>query len=149
MRLPVAGAIVLALTVVVVPRASAQAASDSARFALARAVVEKSGVGDAALDGFAAGIPPQVKAQLPGFIDSLVVRLKRVMPEMKDSMAVVYASRFSSDELRQLSAFYDSPIGMKFAREAGPMQGEIMIRTSPITTKIGQDLVQQMMGGGQ
>ena len=49
---------------------------------------------------------------------------------MKDA-PVVYARHFTADELHQLSAFYQTPVGAKALRELPKVMGEFMVSVTP------------------
>lgn len=54
--------------------------------------------------------------QLPGvFFDSLSAHVRRVVPQLVDSLAIVYVRKLSVPDLTQLVSFYESPLGQRYA----------------------------------
>jgi hypothetical protein len=47
-------------------------------------------------------------------VDSIALDLAKRRPELDRELEKVWAARFSEDELKQISAFYRSPVGEKF-----------------------------------
>jgi hypothetical protein len=89
---------------------------DSARLAAARAVIAASGTVDAMVAGMKAALPAQkaANAELPEeFWTRVEKRLTQDAPQLADSIAVVYATRFTQQELEALTAFYHSPVGVR------------------------------------
>jgi hypothetical protein len=93
---------------------AAQDPPDAARLAAARQVIEASGTVDAMLAGVRAAIPAQRTAmpQVPEeFWTRFDARLADDVPQLADSMAVLYAKTFSLQELEAFVAFHRSPAG--------------------------------------
>ena len=95
---------------------------DSARLATARQMLDAAGTVDLMVASMRAALPgqraahPEVPAQFWGRVES---RLIESAPELVDSIAVVYATRFSLDDLAAFLAFYRSPAAMRL-REIQP-----------------------------
>ena len=73
-------------------------------------------------------------ASLPLVIDAMSGR----MGELVDAIAVIYAQNFSADELRQVSAFYRTPVGQKFLEKLPAITQQSMT--------VGQKFGQQLAG---
>ena len=53
--------------------------------------------------------------QMPAvFFDSLTAYVKRVSPQLIDSLAVIYAASISLADLKELVRFYESPVGQRY-----------------------------------
>jgi len=59
-------------------------------------------------------------------------------------MVPIYARHFSHDEIKQLIAFYESPIGMKLIASLPAMNVEAQDATSQWTRELTQKLVQEL-----
>jgi hypothetical protein len=90
------------------------------RVRVARRVVEASGAEDVILSTMERTIPTQraQNPQIPAeFWDRFAARARADVGMVVDSLAPVYAARFSKAELDQLLAFYQSPVGRRMAAE--------------------------------
>jgi hypothetical protein len=52
-----------------------------------------------------------------GAWDSLGAQMQRHLPALQDSLALLYATRFTVDDLQGLIAFYESPLGRRFVAQ--------------------------------
>jgi hypothetical protein len=133
-KLTMAAALV-ALTAAAAPAQQAAApahTTDAARIAAAHQVVDAMNV-QKVLD---ASINTMMKVQLEQ--NPAMAQFESVMRQffarylswaaLRDSYAQMYADRFTTDELRQLAAFYQSPLGRKVAE------------TTPDLMQAGSDL---------
>ena len=106
--------------------ALAQNASPSPEhLALARAVIDFTG----ANKSFDSVIPqliqearnlvlttnPQVKNDLDEIVPRLQDELGKNQEELLNSISRIYASKFTEDELKDIAAFYESPVGKKLS----------------------------------
>jgi hypothetical protein len=67
---------------------------------------------------------------------SITASLEKRLPEFVDMIAYVYAENFTADDMRQMIAFFESPVGQKFVKKqpgliaqsmaAGQKFGEIL-----------------------
>jgi uncharacterized protein len=57
--------------------------------------------------------------------DQFIPAMRERLPEFTDMAARVYAKHFTVEDLDQLIAFYDSPIGKKLVAEQGAMLAEM------------------------
>ncbi len=96
------------------------AAPDAERLQIARRLVQASGAEALILKSIELTLPAQ-RAQNPTvppeFWDRFIARARADIGLLVDSLAPVYATRFSKSELAQLVAFYDSPVGRHVAVE--------------------------------
>lgn len=101
---------------------------DPARLAAAKQVLEASGSLETMLAAMKANLPAQRTAspQIPAeFWTRFEARIVKDAPQLADSIAVVYASMFTLQDLQALVLFYRSPVGRRL-RERQPalaMQG--------------------------
>jgi uncharacterized protein len=107
---------------IVVPRLAAQSAvaPDAERVIIARQVVQASGAEAAILKSIEMMLPLQ-RAQNPSipatFWDRFAVKARADAGQLSDSLAPVYAARYSKAELEQLVTFYESAIGRRVVAE--------------------------------
>jgi hypothetical protein len=71
---------------------------------------------------------------LPLVLEAMNVRLG----ELVDAIALIYATNFSADELRQVTAFYRTPVGQKFLEKLPAVTQQSLA--------IGQKFGQQLAG---
>jgi uncharacterized protein len=60
----------------------------------------------------------KINPEIPGalwneFTDICTEEMKRSLPELEEPVIAIYDANFSADEIKQLVAFYKSPIGRK------------------------------------
>ena len=101
--------------------------TDPEKLKVARQLVEASGAEELILKGIELTLPAQ-RAQNPKipdeFWDRFAARARADVGMLVDSLAPVYAARFSKAELDQLLAFYQSPVGRHLASEQGAIAQE-------------------------
>ena len=150
MRLPT---LLFALAFAVATPALAQAPKpvDSAALAQAKVFMEKSG--SAALSQqMVNGVLMAQKAALeqanPGktaeiaeVIGLMQAEFAKQIPTMIDAMAGVYAQHFTKDELTQVTAFYDSPVGRKMVKE----MPQILSESMTVAQTFGQKIAMEVM----
>ncbi|NOT08209.1 MAG: DUF2059 domain-containing protein [Gemmatimonadales bacterium] len=122
----------------VVCSASAQATGgpvDSARIALAKSLLVRTGAGQPSSSEMFKSLSQQ-RQGLPqirqAVWDSLEAGLQRAMAGLVDSLAPHYAMRFSTEELREIIQFYDSPVGRH------------LIAEQPAFARVGMQLGQRL-----
>jgi uncharacterized protein len=112
-----AAPLVLLATLVVYPLGTLSAqAPDKGRLTAARQVLDASGTVDIMVQALKAAIPAQRLANpsIPAeFWTRFEARLMQDLPQLVDSIAVLYASRFTQQELQGLLAFHRSPLGQR------------------------------------
>ncbi|HEV8382960.1 MAG TPA: DUF2059 domain-containing protein [Gemmatimonadales bacterium] len=93
-----------------------------ARLAAAHRVLDASGSIETMIAAMRANLPAQrlVNPQIPAeFWSRVEAKLVEAAPELMDSIAVLYARRFTQEELEAMVAFYQSPVG-RHLRELQP-----------------------------
>jgi len=104
---------------IVVPMAEAQVSDTAApppvSVALARQVLNAAGSVETAISAMQVSLSAQRAASsLPGeFWTRLEARITQDAPQLGDSIAVLYAKRFTQEELQGLLTFYQSPLGRR------------------------------------
>jgi hypothetical protein len=126
LRVRSAGSTLVLLALLALPTAVAAqgsnggGASDPERLKIARRLVQVSGAEELILKSIELTLPTQ-RAQNPSipaeFWDRFAARARADVGMLVDSLAPVYAHRFSKAELDQLVAFYQSPVGRHVATE--------------------------------
>lgn len=76
-------------------------------------------------------------------IDIIVEEMQTVAPQaidqIVDAVVVLYAQRFTKEEMLEIAAFYETPVGQKAIRELRPL----MLEASKLGQTIGQRLGQE------
>lgn len=124
--------------------------ADSAKLRLARELIHASGADSAVARGVQTMLAAQsasgTNQNLPaGFWNAFVARVHQDMPLLIDSLVPVYANHFSADELTQLKAFYESPIGRRLVTELGPIQQESAQLGMRWGIRMGSEVQMQLM----
>jgi hypothetical protein len=86
-------------------------------------------------------IEKQYDALMPIFSDAANARLN----ELADQLAVVYARRFTLDELHQIKAFYQTPVGQKMITEQPAIARETMAIGQQLGRSIATDIQTRML----
>lgn len=111
---------VLALPLSLQAQTAPAGAPDPARLAVARRIVQATGAEALILKTIELSLPAQRSANpaVPAeFWDRFVAKARADVGVLADSLAPVYASRFSKPELDQLLDFYQSPLGRRVVAE--------------------------------
>ena len=137
-HLPFALASALACALAATAPLGAQDATrpDSARLVAARNVLQASGSVEVMVTAMRAAIPAQRAAtpQLPEeFWTKFDARIEKEAPQLADSIAVIYARRFTLSELGDMLAFYQSAGG----RRLRELQSAIVTESSAIGQRWG------------
>ena len=131
--------------------ASATAKVDPAKAAAIHELLTMSKAVDLALLGMETSIPAQ-RASNPAipavFWDRFMTQVKSRRGELEDLMTAVYDRHFSTDELRQLVAFYKTPIGQKLLQLQPTILQESMIAGQQWGQRIGMEVGQQLAAEG-
>ena len=129
----------------------AAAAPDSARTALARQLLVRMRMPEQLLLGIEQGIEAQ-KKQDPSvpeiFVTTFAARAKEQIPVLLDRLAPIYASRFSSAELQQLLAFYDTPAGRQFADQSAAISIDSMKAAQLWGLSLAADVMKELAAKG-
>ena len=143
---------VLAATLSLGASAPARAqAPDSTKLALIHQVLAMTHGIDLAVSAIETTVPAQRAAnpRIPAvFWDRFLVEVRNRRPEFESLMVDVYDHHFSTDELRQLIAFYQSPIGQKMISESPAVMQESMQAGRQWGGRIGQMVATQLQSEG-
>ena len=150
MRLPT---LLFALAFAVATPAMAQAPKpvDAAALAQAKVFLEKSGsaaigqqMATAILNAQKAGLEqanPGKTAEINEVIGLMQAEFTKQRPPLIDAMAAVYAQHFTKDELTEVTAFYDSPVGRKMVKE----MPQILSESMTVAQTFGQKIAMEVM----
>lgn len=114
-------------------------AQSAEKTALIRRLLAQTRAADLAVAAMEATIPAQRAAnpKIPAeFWDEFIARAKREMPRFIDMLVPVYDSHFTKEQLDQLLAFYQSPLGQYLAK----VQPEVAMQSAQIGQKWGGEL---------
>ena len=114
-------------------------AQSAEKTALIRRLLAQTKAADLAVAAMEATIPAQRAAnpKIPAeFWDEFIARAKREMPRFIDMLVPVYDSHFTTEQLDQLLAFYQSPLGQYLAK----VQPEVAMQSAQIGQKWGGEL---------
>ena len=125
-------------------------ADDGARIEAALELFEVQGGSEGILDIVEVAVEQIVQALVrknPGregeirslMSEILVPAFRGRADDIRRPIAAIYAARFSVDELREITAFYRTPVGRKLAREQGAMGIEAMAVGSIWAQRVAQD----------
>jgi hypothetical protein len=130
---------------------AATAAPDSARTVLARQLLVRMHLPEGLLRGIEQGIESQ-KKQDPSmpeiFMTTFAARAKEQIPVLLDRLAPIYASRFSSAELQQLVAFYETPVGRHLAEQASSIESDSMRAAQLWAVGLAGDVMKELAAKG-
>lgn len=122
------------------------------RLALARRIVELSGAQAMMVQGVEMALPAQ-RAQNPKipseFWDRFASKARSDVDFLADSLAPVYARRFSKSELEQLLAFYESPVGRHVVAEQAAIAQESQKLGMRWGTRLGAAVAMDMANEGK
>jgi len=79
---------------------------------------------------------PEVERDYDAMVPQMLAAADARMGEFTGAIAVIYASHFTADELRQLTAFYRGPVGQKFLQ----IMPRIMQDSMTIGQKFGESI---------
>ena len=79
---------------------------------------------------------PEVERDYDAMVPQMLAAADARMGEFTGAIAVIYASHFTVDELRQLTAFYRGPVGQKFLQ----IMPRIMQDSMTIGQKFGESI---------
>ncbi|MGH7531663.1 MAG: DUF2059 domain-containing protein [Gemmatimonadales bacterium] len=146
------------IAVAAAPRLAAQTAPaapalgvTAAKLALARDLAVAMHTDSNFMQGIEIGMAEQRKQNTtlaPIFFDSLDASFRRVVPEMLDSLAHAYASRFSEEDLQALAAFYHSPTGIRFANSQAEMTAHFAEIGRRLGIRVAADLIKRLTDAG-
>lgn len=153
MRLPT---LLFALAFAVATPVMAQAPKpvDPAALAQAKVVLEKSGsaaigqqMATALLTAQKANLEqanPGKTAEINEVVGLMQAELARQLPPMIDAIAAIYAKHFTTEELTQLGAFYESPVGRKMVKEMPQIMSETMTMAQTFAQKMAMEVMMKL-----
>ena len=145
---------VIALLVVAVPSAAQTRSAlptDSAKVTLTRQLLKHVGAVDLAIGMMENALPAQRAAtpHIPAvFWDRLLAEAKARRGELEDLMVIIYERHFTTDELRQLLAFYQTPIGRKLLASQPSISQESMRAGEEWGGRVGNVVAEQLAKEG-
>lgn len=127
-------------------------APDAARLKVARRVVQASGAEAIILKSIELTLPAQ-RAQSPTipaeFWERFLVKARADVGVLVDSLAPVYAARFTKAELEQLLAFYESPVGRRVVADQPAIAQESQQLGMRWGTRMGAAIAVEMANEGK
>jgi len=153
MRLPT---VLFALAFAFATPALAQAPkpADPAALAQAKIFLEKSGsaaVSQQMVSGILAAQKASLERANPGktaeineMIGLMQAEFAKEIPAMIDAMAGVYARHFTKDELTEVTAFYETPVGRKMVKEMPQIVSETMTVAQTFGQKIAVEVLTKL-----
>ncbi len=156
MRAVLCAALAATLSIGASATANAQAASqaqapDSVKLAAIHQLLTLTHGIDLAFSAMETSIPSQrlVNTRIPAvFWDRFLTEVRNRRPEFESLMVDVYAHHFTTDELRQLIAFYQTPIGQKMVQEQPAVLQESMQAGRQFGSRIGSMVASQLQSEG-
>lgn len=134
--------------------AQAPKPADPAALAQAKIVLEKSGsaavgqqMASAILNAQKARLEqanPGKTAEINEVVGLMQTEFSKQLPPMIDAIAGIYAQHFTTDELKELSAFYDSPTGRKMVKEMPAILTETMTVAQTFAQKIAVEVMTKL-----
>ena len=146
-------ALSLSLAFLATTTASAQEAKpvDPAALAQARIVFERSNAAELGLqmakaieDSQRAALErfnPAQAAQIGEVVDLMRAEYAKHLPTLMDALVLLYAQRFTADELAQIAAFYDTPVGRKVILEMPTLMSESMSVAQTMALKVAREVM--------
>jgi hypothetical protein len=129
----------------------AAASADSAKLRLIRQLLAKVRVTDQALQAMEQQIPAQraVNPRVPPeFWDRFLEQARARRGELEEGYAALYDRHFSRAEIRELLAFYDTPIGRRFLEVQPVLMREGIALGQEWGSRIGAEVGRTMGGEG-
>jgi hypothetical protein len=126
-------------------------ASDPAKVALIHQLLTQTHSVDLAMSAMEASIPAQRAAnpRIPAaFWDRFLAEARNQRGQLEDMLVDVYDHHFSSDEIRQLIAFYQTPVGRKMVSEMPAVMQESMQAGRQWGGSIGASVGKQLESEG-
>ena len=133
-------------------RSQNSAAAEVERLRVARKVVQASGAEAGMLEGLELGLAQQ-RAQGAGvpeeFMERFAKKARNDIGVLTDSLAPVYAARFTTREIEQLLAFYEGPLGKRVVAEQVGMLKDTQQLGMRWGSRIGATIALEMANEGK
>jgi len=126
-------------------------AHDSAKVVLIHQLLTLTHSVDLAISTMEAGVPAQraVNPRIPAvFWDRFLAEVRNRRGELEDMIVSVYEHHFSSEELRQLISFYQTPVGQKMISETPGIMQESMDAGRQWGARLGTSVAKQLASEG-
>ena len=124
---------------------------DSAKVVLIHRLLTMTHTADLAIAAMEASVPAQRKAnpRIPAvFWDRFLAEARNRRGEFEEIVVGVYEHHFSSDELRQLISFYQTPIGQKMISEFPAVMQESTQAGAQWGAHLGASIASQLESEG-
>jgi hypothetical protein len=122
-------------------------AADSTRLVLSRELLSVLGVNEKV-----EGVRPDLSKtremlpQVPASVwDTLEARMRRALVGIQDSLAPLYAAKFTVEELRGFIAFFTTTLGRRYTSESQALTREAMEIMQRIVGRVTDSFVDQIM----
>ncbi len=89
-------------------------------------------------------LAPHAEAQIRELMAEVLKRLSDRKQELVDQIAALYAAELTLEELRALTAFYQSPVGAKFIAIQPVITQQTMVIGQKWGEQIGREIHQEM-----
>jgi hypothetical protein len=144
----------IAVACIVVPsfaEAQSAATADTAKARVIRQLISKARLADQALQAIEQQMPAQ-RASNPRvpdvFWDRFLEQARARRGELEDGYVALYDRNFTTAELKELLAFYDSPIGKRFLEVQPVLMREGIALGQEWGTRIGADVGRTLAAEG-
>lgn len=87
---------------------------------------------------------PAVERDYDKILPLMMEMANQQVGQFADAVATIYASNFTADELRQVTAFYRTPAGEKFREKTGVIAQQSMAAGQKFGEQLMQDLQTRM-----
>lgn len=147
----VGAALLCGVTVSVGGQATNEPSADSTKILLIHQLLTTTHAVDLAIAAIDASVPAQRAAnpRIPGaFWDRFLAEVHKRRGELEDMVVVVYEHHFSSDELREVIAFYQTPVGQKMVSEMPAVMQESMQAGREWGGRLGASIAAQLQSEG-
>lgn len=88
---------------------------------------------------------PEVERDYDKIVPLMLEAMNSRVQEFSDAMATIYARNFTADELRQITAFYETPVGQKFLTRMGPIAQDALVVGQKFGQEIAKDLRERVV----
>jgi hypothetical protein len=124
---------------------------DSVKLVLIRQLIKEAHTGDQTIATMELTLPSQRSAnpRIPAvFWDRFIAQARSRKGEFEDMVAVIYDRHFTTDELRQIHDFYQTPVGRKMLETLPALTRESMLAGQDWGRRIGEDVGKQLAAEG-
>ena len=124
---------------------------DSAKTALIHRLLELSRATELAVQSIEQALPGQraLNPQIPKeFWDEFATRVRRETPQLLQMFVPIYDARFTTAQLQELIAFYESPLGQHLLRVQPAIVAETMQAGRQWGARIGGEIAAELARRG-